>query len=402
MIGKPAILGGLPAFCEQVPIARPLLSKYSTADVMAQFIDILDSGQVTNGRCVRELEQSVVSYLQVNSAVGMASCTSGLILTMQLLGLSGKEVLMPTFTFAATAHAAYWNRSKIVFVDSDPETFDISLDDLERKITTNTAGIIAVHVFGNPCEADALEEIARDRGLKLLFDAAHGLGTSLKERKTGTFGDAEVFSCSPTKILTALEGGIVSTANPELANDLRVARNYGANPDYTCDLPGLSARMTEIGAVLAQRMLGDIERMVENRNRYARLYQSHLGQVPGIGFQKVTPGAIHGYKDFAIVIDPAKFGIDRDLLCTALEKEGIATKKYFSPLAHELKPYRDDCQGGLPNARLLSANILCLPMYSRMDEDLIETICVAINRVHEYAGEIRAMSSGDLVSVAHH
>lgn len=392
--GKPAIVGGTSAFSEEIPIARPPLSRYTTERFMGKLKEILDSGQITNGDSVSEFERRVASLLGVKHAVALSSCTSGLILTMQLLGLAGKEVLMPTFTFAATAHAAYWNKCRVVFVDSDPETFDISISDLKSRISPHTAGIIGVHVFGNPCEAEALAEVAREHKLRLVLDAAHGLGTSLRGRRIGGFGDAEVFSCSPTKIVTTLDGGIVSTNNPALARELGTARNYGVYPDYTCAVPGLSARMSEIGATLGQAMLSDIDEMVSNRNSYADRYRCGLKEVPGIRFQKTTPGGVHGYKDFAIVVEPGEFGIGRDLLAKALELEGIATKKYFSPLCHELKPFKRHARTGLASAESLSKNVLCLPMYSYMDMALINRICLAIMRIHKHADELRPAGNG--------
>lgn len=357
---------------------------------------ILDSGQVTSNTVVSDFEGEVASFLGVSEVVAVSSCTSGLILTMQLLGLRDVEVLMPTFTFAATAHAAYWNRCSIVFVDSDPRTFNVSVDDLVRKISKRTAGILVTHVFGNPCEMDLIEQVAREHNLKLICDAAHGFGTSFEGKRIGGFGDAEIFSCSPTKILTTLEGGLISTKNRELAQELRAARNYGVSLDYTCDIPGLNARMTEIGAALGREILKDIEEVFNNRNKYARLYRRLLGAVPGLGFQWVTPKAVHGFKDFAVLVNPSQFGIGRDLLALALEKEGIATKKYFSPLVHQLAAYRNSRSEDLPNAERLSSQVICLPLFSYMREETIERICKAVMRIHHQAGDISALEAGEV------
>lgn len=388
-IDKPAILGGQLVFDKLVPIVKPPLYKYTRQDLLHKIKEILDSGMVTNHIYVAELERKLAKYLQVKEAVGLASCTSGLILSLQLLDLRNKEVLLPSFTFSATAHAAYWNNCKIVFVDCDRETFNISIKDLEQKISDEVAGIIGVHIFGNPCEIDALERIARERNIKLIFDSAHALGAQYEGRKIGNFGDAEVFSCSPTKLFITIEGGVVSTNNPDLAEKLAVAGNYGSYPDYTCEIPGLSARMTEINAVLGLEMLNDIDEMVANRNRYAGLYRTYLSEIPGIKFQETTKNSVCTYKDFAIVIDSDEFGIDRDLLYDVLNKENIISRKYFSPAVHQLKAYSNS-KSELSNTNFLSKNVLCLPIYSYMDKKLIENVCLAIQRIHQFASMVRA------------
>lgn len=395
MKGKPAILGGEVVFMESVPIVKPAISKHTTADFMERVKQILDSGLVTNHTHVATFEEAIGSFLDVRGVAAVSSCTSGLILTLQSLGLSDSEVLIPTFTFAASVHAGYWNRCRIVFVDCDPHSFNISIEDLERKLSKHSAAVLATHIFGNPCQIDVLERISRERGLKLLFDSAHCLGGSFKGKKIGGFGDSEIFSCSPTKLLTTMEGGIITTNDVDLAQNLKTARNYGVYPDYTCDQPGLSARMAEINALLGLEMLSNLDEGVSNRNVYASQYQHFLSEVPGIRFQEITPDSVPTYKDFAIIVDPVKFGIDRDLLCRALGKENVATKKYFSPLAHELGPYRDLPHGVLANAEFLAAHVLCLPIYNYMEDDLIERVCFTIQRIHEHADEVGALGAGE-------
>jgi dTDP-4-amino-4,6-dideoxygalactose transaminase len=343
---------------------------------------------VTDHIYVRELEKNISSYLGVKNAVGISSCTAGLMLSMQLMGLRKTEVILPSFTFVATANAAYWNDCKIVLADCDPDTFDISPEDVQEKITKETKAIIGVHIFGNPCDIKALEEIAKDNGLKLIFDSAHAFGASYDGKKVGGFGDVEVFSCSPTKLFITTEGGIVTTGDDKLARDIRVARNYGNLPDYQCQVPGLNARMTEINALVGIEMLKEMEQIVKNRNEYVSVFKKLLGKIPGIKFQQTTKGAFHAYKDFGILVDPEEFGVNRDVLYDALAKENVMTKKYFYPPVHMIDAYSDLADAELPNTEYVTNNVLCLPIHSYMDKELIEKISHSIERVHEFSGEI--------------
>ena len=386
---KPAILGGEPVFEKPVPIIKPPLAKYATDGFLSKIKGILESGMVTDHIYVQELEKNISRYLGVKNVVGISSCTSGLILSLQLMGLRKKKVILPSFTFVATANAAYWNDCKIVLADCDPNTFNISPEDVKKKMTKDTAAIIGVHIFGNPCDVKALQEIAEKHDVKLLFDSAHAFGASYDGKKVGGFGDVEVFSCSPTKLFITTEGGIVATKDDKLAEDIRIARNYGNLPDYRCKTPGLNARMTEINAALGIEMLKNIDEMVENRNKYAGLYKKLLSKLPGIKFQEPTKGARHAYKDFGITVDPKEFGVNRDVLYDALAKENVMTKKYFYPPMHKLEAYSGISSASLPNTESISNNVLCLPIYSYMDKELIEKISYVIDRISKNAKEIR-------------
>lgn len=389
---KPAILGGKPVFAKLVPIIKPPLAKYATDEFLSKIKGILKSGMVTDYIYVKELEKNISNYVGVKNIVALSSCTSGLILSLQLMGLRKKRVILPSFTFVATANAAYWNDCKIVLADCDSKTFNISPEDVEKKITKDTAAIMAVHIFGNPCDIKALQDIADDHNVKLLFDSAHAFGASYDGKKIGGFGDVEVFSCSPTKLFITMEGGIVGTEDDKLAAEMKIARNYGNLPNYLCKIPGLNARMTEINAALGVEMLKDIEEMVANRNNYAALYKKLLGKIPGIKFQELTKGAKHAYKDFGILVDQKEFGVNRDVLYDALTKENVMTKKYFYPPVHKLEAYSGISSTSLPNTERVSNNVLCLPIHSYMEKELIENICVAVEKIHKFSKEISKKS----------
>jgi len=387
----PAILGGRPAFSGEVPISQPTLP--APGAVLPDMERVLVSRSLTNGDYVRRLEKAVERRLSVEHAIATSSCTSGLLLTLRALGLTG-EVILPSFTFFATAHAVIWNSLKPVFADCDASTFNIDPSSVESHITPRTSAIIAVHVFGNPCQAAALEEIAARHNLRLVFDAAHALGASHMGIPVGSFGDAEVFSLSPTKTVVAGEGGIVVTRDPELARALRAARDYGNSGDYDPVLVGLNARMGELNAVLGLATLEALDDNIAIRSELAREYAARLADVPGLTMQLIPDGNESSFKDFGILVDEEQFGLTRDQLYETLSAEGVTTRKYFSPPVHLQKAYADYVPSDpfdLAATEYVSSRVLCLPMFAHMRRSTVRRICDAILSIHRYAPEIRRL-----------
>jgi dTDP-4-amino-4,6-dideoxygalactose transaminase len=383
---KPAILGGKPIVQEPIPIARPTLPDiHNISDGLNR---IYTSGMITNSYYVREFEKNVADYLGVKEAVCVANCTSGLILVLRALELTG-EIILPSFTFFATAHALLWNNITPVFVDCDPETYNINIEAIPRYITSHTCGIMAVHMFGNPVDISGLHDIATKYNLKIIIDSAHAFGTKYRGRLVGGFGIAEVFCLSPTKILTAVEGGIITTNDHNLARKLRIGRDYGNPGNYDCELLGLSARMEEFNALIGIKALDNIETLIQKRTRLAEIYYANLKHLPGISFQRIHPEDRSSYKDFSIIVDDKEFGLSRDQLSVALAAEGIDTRKYFSPPLHQQKLYSNYIKHSLPVTEYVSSHILCLPIYSHMEEIQVENICNAIHRIHRYHREIQ-------------
>ncbi len=389
---KPAVIGGEPVFPVLLPMLRPNLPPYG--HVADTFSRILSSGSITNGRYVGELEARVSDSLKVDHCVAVSSCTAGMMLLFKAAQLTG-EVVVASFTFTATVSALLWAGLKAVFADCRPDTFNIDPEDVERKLSARTSAILATHVFGNPAEAEVLGEIADSHGIRLFFDAAHGFGSLRGGTPVGSFGDGEVFSLSPTKLLIAAEGGIAVTKDPELATRVRWGRNYGNPGDYNCQLLGLSARMSELHAALALAGLAGVNERVARRNHLAALYREELGKLPGITFQTVRDTDRSSYKDFTVVIDEEAFGLSRDLLAVALEAENVATRKYFFPPVHEQHfvrsyPHRAE---GLEVTETLSRRVLSLPMYSLLSEQELEKICEAIARIQHHAAAVRSASA---------
>lgn len=386
---SPALLGGYPTFSHDVPISQPTIPRPNA--VLSDVKRVLESRQLTNGPYVRHFEEEVEKKLSVKHAVAMSSCTSGLLLTLRALGVTG-EVILPSFTFFATAHAAIWNGLTPVFADCDANTFNVDPASVESLISPKTQAIIGVHIFGNPCDVSALERIARRNHLHLIFDAAHGFGSIHKGTPLGSFGTAAVFSLSPTKTVVAGEGGVVTTSDSRLAESLRSARDYGNSGDYDPEMVGLNARMPEINAILGSVTLGDLDDNIARRTTHARQYAYELREAPGIRPQSIGPNDESSFKDFGILVEEESFGLTRDQLHEALRAEGIMTKKYFSPPVHRQKAYKQYAPKDpltLISTEYVSSNILCLPMYSHLQESAVSGICDAVLGAHENAAGIR-------------
>jgi dTDP-4-amino-4,6-dideoxygalactose transaminase len=352
---------------------------------------ILESRQLTNGTFVREFERAAASYLGVPCCVAVSSCTLGLVLTLAALDLRG-EVILPSFTFHATAHAVAWNGLTPVFADCDSRTFCIDPNSVRRCITRKTAAILAVHLFGNPAGVLELEDIARTAGVPLIYDGAHAFGGKAGERHVGTFGTAEVFSFSPTKLVVAGEGGLIATRDATIAKRLRAARNYGDAGDGDPEVRGLNARMSEFHAALALGGLGGIEGRIERRNRIRCRYESRLGQIPGIRFQQICPANRSACKDFSLIVDEQQFGRDRDWLFDLLRQENIDVRRYFWPPVHRQKLYRSIWDGRpLPVTDYLSDRVVSLPIYSSLRDADLDRVCDAVLRAADFA---RAKAAG--------
>ena len=392
MFDKPAILGGTPVFGQFVPLVRPTLPPYDD-DFARDVAGLFESGMLTKGEHLREFEERMAAHLGVRHAVGVASCTLGLLLTYHGLGLKG-EVVVPSFTFMATVHPLLWAGAEPVFVDIDPHTWNVDPARVEAAITERTRAIVAVHNFGNPAPIAELEALAQRYGLRLVFDAAHGAGSLYRGQPVGGFGDAEVFSLSPTKLLVAGEGGIVATNDDGLAEHVRLGREYGNSGDYDSRFPGLNARLPEFNALLGTRSLDLLEESAERRNCVATVFRERLGRLPGLTFQRIHPTDRCSYKDFSLLVDEERFGLTRDQLSAALRAENIDTRKYHHPPVHRHQTYQHTLPrwgDALPVTDQVARQSLSLPIWSHMDPDTVAGICRAVERTHHFA---EALSGG--------
>lgn len=380
-LDAPAVLGGTPVFPRTLPLVSP--SVPTGEAVLRDIRSILESGTLTGGPYLRKLEGMAADYLGVRHCVAVSSCTSGLMLVLRAAGLGG-DVVLPSFTFVATAHAAAWNGLRPVFADIDEETLTLSPEAVRRAIGVRTSAILATHVFGTPCDTQALTEVARESGLRLFFDAAHAFGSRRSGTSVGGFGDAEVFSLTPTKMLVAGEGGIIATDDDVLAERCRLGRNYGnAAGDYDSRLIGLNARMPEVQAAVALASFSGIEDRIERRGSLAGRYRALLGAIPGLSFPRVGPGDRSTYNYLSLLIDPDEYGLDADGLALALAPEGVETRRYFSPPVHEMRAYAwaAGTNGHVPVTDRVSARVLTLPLWTEMRESDVDGVAEAIARI---------------------
>ncbi len=380
-----------PLFRERFRFIHPTLPPLER--IVAQYSPFFHQGLITNGGLVARLESAVCEHLGVRHCIAVSSCTSGLMLVMKAMGLRG-EIILPSFTFFATGHAALWNGLTPVFADCDPETWNIDPASVEHAITPRTTAILAVHLYGNPAPIVELQDIAAGHGLKLLFDAAHAFGAEYKGQPVGRFGDAEIFSLSPTKLLVAGEGGLVCTNDPLLAHKVRAGRNYGDLGSYDPMLLGLNARMTEFNAATALAGLDMVPAKVRKHNRIAGLYTSELEGTPGLSFQRLPPGHVSTYKDYSVCVDPQTFGMGRDALAAALLQENIETKKYFYPPLHQQSVFRDVARAGgsLRHTAAITSSVLSLPVYESLSPATVRQVAWAI-REAQRAGCRREMTA---------
>lgn len=388
----PAIMGGESLCKELLPLVKPDFPSWK--QVRSKFEDIFKKETIfTRGKYLNTFEFNIAEYICVKHAICLSSCTSGLMLVYKLLGLKG-EVILPSFTFMATGQALMWLKDITpIFVDVDPETFNIDPDEVEKAITPKTSAVVGVHIYGNPANIERLTEITKKHNLKLIFDSAHGLGSKYKGQPLGCFGVAESFSCSPTKLVITGEGGIVSTNDDDLADLLRIGREYGNPGNYDSIFAGMNARMGEFNAVMGIESLKKLDGVVKKRNEYANYLRERLGQIPGITFQKINPDNLSSYKDFTIVIGEL-FEITRNQLAKALLAENIQTRNYYSPPLHlqtTYKEYLSLYKGKLPVTEKLSNCAITLPLSSRFTMEEIEKLAFAIEKIYKYRNEIKQL-----------
>lgn len=382
----PAILGGKPAFDERLQMVKPVLPTFD--EITEGVSRILSTGMVTKGQYMRDFENAVAEYLGVKNAVAVSSCTSGMMLVHKCLGLTG-DVIVPSFTFMASASAIVWAGLRPVFADVDRRTNNLDPIATEAAITPQTSAIVAVHQFGNPPDIAGLQDVATRHGLKLIFDAAHGFGAKYQGVPVGRQGDAQIYSLSPTKLLVTGEGGIVATNDDKLAEMIRMGREYGNDGNYDSAFAGLNARMPEFNALLGLFSLSHLEEAATHRNETIAIFQEALGQVPGIGFQQVREGDRHSYRELSLTIDAQAFGLSRNELVQALAAENIDSRKYYDPPIHKQTAYRPYYNGQpLPNTDWLSDNSISLPLWSHMNEVIALTVCQSIRSIHENAASI--------------
>lgn len=364
-----------------IPIVQPTLPPWESveADLKAAWAN----PKITVGAFVREFEEMVEARLGVRHAIALSSCTAGLMLGARALDLRG-EVIMPPFTWTSTGLALLWHGATPVFADVVEGTYTLDPAAVERAITPQTSAIMPVTVFGVPPDIDALEDVARRHGLKVFYDSAQALGSTYRGTPIGGFGDLEVFSMSPTKVATAMEGGVLTTQDDALAERLRRMRDYGKAAGGDIDICGLSARQTELHGVVAKHTLSHLDEYVAARAAIASRYAEALDDVAGIRFQSQPSDRTTSWNYFTLFVSEpgtATGGrLSRDALQQGLGELGIQTKRYFYPALHHQTIYAHlrERTRDVPVAERASAEGLALPLFSHMSDAQVDRVIDAV------------------------
>ena len=384
-----AIFGAAPAFAEQLHVGRPNIG--DRGRFLARLNDILDQRWLTNrGEYVIELERRIAQRVGVRNCVLVANGTIGLELLIRALGLGG-EVIVPAFTFVATAHALQWQEITPVFADINPETHCLDPRSVETAITPRTTGIIGVHLWGRPCAIDELAKIAGRHNLKLMFDAAHAFGCSYGERMIGSFGEGEVFSFHATKIVNAFEGGAIVTDNDELADRLRLMQNFGFRGYDRVVYLGINGKMSEVSAAMALTNLESLEAFVERNRANYFAYARHLAGLPGMQLFRYDESHRSNYQYVVTVVNDDA-ALTRDELVTVLHAENVMARRYFHPGVHRMEPYRSyfpDAHRLLPCTEQVCRQVLVLPTGPALSEEDVAGVCGVIRAALKHGPAVR-------------
>lgn len=386
-----AILGGTPAFSEPLHVGRPNIGNRER--LLERINDMLDRRWFTNnGPYVQEFERELASYSHVKHAVAMTNATIAQEIMVRATGITG-EVIIPSFTFIATAHALQWQEITPVFCDVAPGTHNIDPDRIESMITPRTTAIIGVHVWGAPCPIDALSEIAQRRGLHLMFDAAHAIGCSYKGKMIGGFGEAEVVSFHATKFLNSFEGGAVLTNDDKLAERVRFMRNFGFAGADRVDYVGTNGKMSEVSAAMGLTSLESIEDIIATNQRNYHAYQAGLADLAGVRVFSYDEAEKNNFQYIIVEIDEARAGISRDKLVKILHAENVLARRYFYPGCHQMEPYRSYYPHAgllLPETEKLTQRVMSLPNGTSVNVQDIELICGIVRKAMEYSSHLPA------------
>ncbi len=355
-----ALFGARPAFSQPLHVGRPNIP--SAGQILTRIHDILQRAWLTNdGKYVQQFERKIAAYAGTKHCVCTCNATAALQLAIRALEMTG-EVIVPSLTFIATAHALSWQGVSPVFADVDPKSWNVDAAAVERLITSRTSGILGVHLFGEPCDVGALQEIADRHRLRLLFDASHAFGCSWGSQRIGGFGDAEVFSFHATKFVNAAEGGAVVTNNDRLAERLRGMRNFGFDATGLVGTMGINGKMSELSAAVGLTSLEHVRDLIQINQRNQEAYRRSIGQLPGITVREFGRAGNHNYQYVVVAIDADKAGLSRDDLLCVLRAENVLARRHFFPGCHRATPYSDiSNRRSLPVTERLLEQVLLLP-----------------------------------------
>ena len=357
-----------------IPAAKPIIGDEERAAVDA----VLRSGMVAQGPQVAAFEEEFAEQLvEGRRCQAVSSGTAGLHVGLLASGVGpGDEVIVPSFTFAATANSVALTGATPVFADIDPDTFCLDPESVRAAVTERTRGVMPVHLYGHPADMGAFEALAAEHGLELYEDAAQAHGASLDGRKVGTWGRFAMFSLYPTKNMTSGEGGMVSCADEEVARMVRLLRNQGMERQYANEVVGLNVRMTDIHAAIGRVQLGKLPAWTAQRQANAAFFDANLS---GVVTPPVADGAVHVYHQYTIRVEAS----ERDRMVTALREEhGVGTGVYYPIPNHRLSSLEKYAPAHeLPQTEKAAAEVISLPVHPSLSQDDLERVVAGVNAV---------------------
>lgn len=368
-------------FDETIPVTSPLLPDLDEFHGMLK--EIWKSKWITNnGNFHKQLEKELAEYLKVPYLSLFTNGTLPLITALQALHITG-EVITTPYSFVATTHALWWNGIKPVFVDIDLATGNMDPEKIEAAITPRTTAIMPVHVYGKPCNTEAIQEIADKYGLKIIYDAAHAFGVEVNGKSLLNAGDMSTLSFHATKVYNTIEGGALVMHDEKMKKRIDYLKNFGFADEITVVGPGINSKMDEIRAAYGLLNLRQVDAAIEARHQVAVKYREELRNVEGISFFDDMAGVKHNYSYFPIFVEAKKYGMTRDELYLKMKEQNVLGRRYFYPLISTFSTYRgldSASPSNLPNAHKMANSVICLPMYHNLKESEIERVINIIRK----------------------
>lgn len=366
-------------FAQPVYVTRPMLPPLAEYNALLE--EVWASGWLANGGQQHQaLEAELAASLRAPHISLFNNGTIALIVACQALHLSG-EVITTPFTFPATPHVLSWNHVTPVFADIDPDTLCIDPNSVEQRISPHTSGILGVHVYGMPCDVDALGTLAGNFGLRVVYDGAHAFGTEIDGHPVADFGDATMFSFHATKLFHTAEGGALVVNDPQLKQRIDLLKNFGIQDENHVLMPGINGKMSELQAALGRVVLRHSQQERERRAQLRALYHQRLQPLPGLRLHSLPAHVGHSQQYLVLRVNAAQAPCNRDQLHERLLRYNIVTRKYFQPLCSEYDCYRQlpsASPAQLPNAYRVASEVLVLPLFGALADDDVHRICDAI------------------------
>ncbi len=364
-----------------ITVTSPLLPNLD--EFTESLKEIWESKWITNnGQFHQKLEAALAEYLKVPYVSLFTNGTLPLLTALQALRITG-EVITTPYSFVATTHALWWNGIKPVFVDIDPATGNIAPQKIEAAITPRTTAILPVHVYGKPCDTEAIQAIADKYGLKVIYDAAHAFGVEVNGESLLNAGDMSTLSFHATKVFNTIEGGAMVMHDEKTKLRIDYLKNFGFANEVEVVGPGINSKMDEIRSAYGLLNLKQVDAAIAARQKVAVAYRDALRNVDGITFWDDMPGVRHNYSYFPIFVDAKKYGMTRDELYMKMKDQGVWGRRYFYPLISEFSTYRgleSSRPENLPNAHMMADTVICLPMHHVLREEEINRIIDCIIR----------------------